>query len=147
MVVRAARRRRAGPRDLGDSGPGRAGGPVDPVQAADDAVRRVGLSATGRGSGTPHYMPPEQINGDPVTPAADVYSLGATLFHLLTGRVVFTGDNLMAIVGQHLHKPPLLPVAFVRVSPRRWTPSWPHFSPRPQPTARAPVAFPVACAT
>lgn len=81
------------------------------VKVCDFGIARLegataGLSATGRGFGTPHYMPPEQINGDPVTPAADVYSLGATLFHLLTGRVVFTGDNLMAIVGQHLHKPP-----------------------------------------
>jgi WD40 repeat protein len=52
--------------------------------------------------GTMAYMPPEQMLGQKISGSADVYSLGATLFHLLTGRVVFLGDDLRAIIAQHL---------------------------------------------
>ncbi|GAA0230408.1 hypothetical protein GCM10009527_028610 [Actinomadura nitritigenes] len=81
------------------------------VKVCDFGIARLegataGLSATGLVLGTPHYMAPEQANGQTTSPAADVYALGATLFRLLTGRVLFPGDNLLAIMGQHLHKPP-----------------------------------------
>ncbi|WP_214317571.1 serine/threonine-protein kinase [Nonomuraea sediminis] len=66
----------------------------------------AGLSATGAGIGTLAYMPPEQLLGEPVTGAADVYALGATLFHLLTGHLLFPADDLRAITGQILHKNP-----------------------------------------
>lgn len=42
--------------------------------------------------GTPHYMPPEQIQGQPVDCRADIYALGATLYHMLSGHLLFDGD-------------------------------------------------------
>jgi hypothetical protein len=41
--------------------------------------------------GTPAYMPPEQLNSQPLGPTADLYSLGMVLYELLTGRVAFQG--------------------------------------------------------
>ena len=46
------------------------------------------------GAGTPVYMSPEQIHGEsPVGPEADIYSLGVTLYRLLTGKAPFSGDS------------------------------------------------------
>ncbi len=53
--------------------------------------------------GTPFYMAPEQIRGKRPTPATDVYSFGATAFHLATGRPPFTEGS---IVDAHLRQPP-----------------------------------------
>jgi tetratricopeptide (TPR) repeat protein len=49
---------------------------------------------TGIITGTPYYMSPEQIQGVKVDHRTDIYSTGATLFHLLTGRVPFKGENV-----------------------------------------------------
>jgi eukaryotic-like serine/threonine-protein kinase len=67
------------------------------------------LTQAGMAVGTPHYISPEQARGrGDLDPRADIYSFGATLFHLVTGRPVFTGDNPLQIMTKHLEDPPPL---------------------------------------
>ena len=57
--------------------------------------------------GTPGYIAPEQAKGSAakLTPAADIYSLGAILFNLLTGRAPFLGEHALAVIQQATEKP------------------------------------------
>jgi len=57
--------------------------------------------------GTPGYIAPEQVNGSAgnLTPAADIYSLGAVLFDLLTGQPPFTGEHALKTIQQATQKP------------------------------------------
>ena len=59
--------------------------------------------------GTVSYMPPEQAMGGEVTPRSDLYSLGAMLYEMVTGRPPFLGDDTVAIIGQHINTPPVAP--------------------------------------
>ena len=54
-------------------------------------------SSSGNGAGTPAYMSPEQASELTPTPSSDIYSLGATLFKILTGRPPVAGDSLVDI--------------------------------------------------
>ncbi|NQW16097.1 MAG: protein kinase [Chloroflexi bacterium] len=59
--------------------------------------------------GTVSYMPPEQATGGEITAQADLYSLGAMLYEMVTGRTPFMGDDDIAIIGQHINTPPVAP--------------------------------------
>ncbi|HEY1051453.1 MAG TPA: serine/threonine-protein kinase [Prosthecobacter sp.] len=79
-------------------------------------ARRIGgdgsLSMNGQILGTPHYMAPEQARGvvKDLTPAADIYSLGAMLYELLAGRRAFAGEDIIALLKQVAEaEPPPLP--------------------------------------
>jgi serine/threonine-protein kinase len=67
------------------------------------------LTEEGMVLGTAAYMSPEQIAGDPATPAADVYGFGVLLYRLLTGRFPFESSNAMELARMHrdLDPPPI----------------------------------------
>ncbi|MGZ4742453.1 MAG: serine/threonine-protein kinase [Oryzihumus sp.] len=65
-----------------------------------------GLTGTGHFLGTVDYVAPEQIQGKPVGPAADMYALGCLLYECLTGRVPFRRDDDAAVLWAHLIEPP-----------------------------------------
>ncbi|MCK5802209.1 MAG: SUMF1/EgtB/PvdO family nonheme iron enzyme, partial [Lentisphaeria bacterium] len=65
-----------------------------------------GVTVTGAVLGTPYYMSPEQIKGTAdLDIRADVYSLGATLYHLVTGTRPFTGENSLGVMARHVNDP------------------------------------------
>ena len=56
--------------------------------------------------GSPLYMSPEQLKGQKVTSASDIYSLGVTLYKLVTGETPYQGDTLANLTYQILNKRP-----------------------------------------
>ena len=91
------------------------------VWLAEDGAARLGdfgLAATGQRSqatmegmlvGTVAYLPPEQALGRASDARADLYSLGALLYEMLTGQPPFPGDDAVAIISQHLNATPVPP--------------------------------------
>jgi len=73
------------------------------------AVDLSRLTQSGMMVGTVAYMPPEQAMGGKVTTKADLYSLGAMLYEMVTGRPPFVGDDSVSIIGQHINTPPVSP--------------------------------------
>ena len=70
--------------------------------AKDDSY----VTATGVIMGTPAYASPEQLRGDDLDVRADIYSVGATLFTLLTGRAPFEGENAVQVVANAVNQKP-----------------------------------------
>ncbi|SFB04372.1 Protein kinase domain-containing protein [Nocardioides alpinus] len=77
------------------------------ARSADDAS----LTQTGLVTGSPAYLAPEVASGSSATPASDVWSLGATLYHAVTGKPPYdVGDNLIGALYKIVHEdPPRLP--------------------------------------
>jgi serine/threonine protein kinase len=66
----------------------------------------AGVTQTGTVLGTSDYMAPEQAMGERASARSDVYSLGAVLFELLTGEVLFPGETFMSVALKHASEPP-----------------------------------------
>jgi len=64
------------------------------------------LTASGAILGTPSYLSPEQVLGQPATPLSDIYSLGLTAYECLAGEKPFVGDNPYAVALQRLQSAP-----------------------------------------
>ncbi len=90
------------------------------VKLADLGLAREGNDAAaadaekGKVFGTPYYISPEQVRAGALTPATDIYGLGATLYHMVTGRLPFEGANPKEVMQKHLKAPLVPPDQIVR---------------------------------
>ena len=66
----------------------------------------TGLTRTGLVMGTPRYMAPEQMTGDPIDTRTDLFAAGAILFEMLAGRPAFNGRNIIEILNATLQEQP-----------------------------------------
>jgi serine/threonine-protein kinase len=82
----------------------------------DDEVITT-LNHTNPVIGTPRYMSPEQYNGNELTPATDVYSLGVILYEMLAGMAPFTGSTPAEIADKHANDQPHAPREIVAAIP------------------------------
>ncbi|MCD0453609.1 protein kinase [Actinocorallia sp. API 0066] len=111
------------------------------------AVDVEGVTATGQLLGTPAYMAPEQITGEPVSPATDVFAWACVVAYAGTGRAPFAGATLPQILYRVAHDPPdltgldpaLLPLVTAALNKSSTTrPTVPdlltHLTGRPDPT-------------
>ncbi|HEX8437273.1 serine/threonine-protein kinase, partial [Archangium sp.] len=81
---------------------------TEPTGAADTSAgaKDGGLTRVGTVMGTPAYMPPEQAAGQPVDERADVYALGAILYHLLAGTRPYEGNTSEQVLQRVAQGPP-----------------------------------------
>ncbi len=80
---------------------------------ATESEDEKSLTQSGRAVGTPHYISPEQARGAADLDATtDLYSLGATLYHMVTGVTVFQGATAVVIMTKHLSEKPVHPGDF-----------------------------------
>ena len=78
---------------------------VDFGLARDMTVNST-LTVAGQFLATPRYMSPEQCLGRPVDLRSDLYSLGAVLYEMITGRKIYDGANSAEVIAMHVNAPP-----------------------------------------
>jgi serine/threonine protein kinase len=84
--------------------------------ARETADIEAAESEAGKAYGTPYYIAPEQIRGEiDIDGRADIYGLGATFYHMITGRVPFMADDPSDVMRKHL-KDPLIPPDHINTS-------------------------------
>src|SRR3954469_17896623 len=92
-------------------------GPDDRLKVTDFGIARAGASEmteTGSIMGTAQYISPEQAQGHRVEAASDIYSIGITIYEMLTGRVPFEGESAVAIALKHVGETPR-PIRSIRL--------------------------------
>lgn len=67
------------------------------------------VTVTDKAVGTVYYMSPEQASGKKIDTRSDIYSIGAMLYELSTGKMPFTGESPVAILMKHIHDKPVAP--------------------------------------
>ena len=72
-------------------------------------MKRITWKGFSKTFGTPSYMAPEQVQGSRITPATDIYALGAMLYEMLTGKPPFEGDNAFQVMNWQLNRQPVPP--------------------------------------
>ncbi len=119
--------------------------PEGKVKLGDFGIARYAsqVSGSGRLMGTPAYLAPEQIQGQPQDARSDQFALGIVLHQMLTGARPFDGSSLGAVCAQILNAAPDPPSRRnPAVSPgfrQRWIASWPAAWPRIPRTALLPA--------
>ena len=69
------------------------------------ALNEAPMTQTGEVLGTPHYLSPEQAQGEPAGPLSDVYALAVVGYEMLTGRRPFSGDTMVTTALAHVSQP------------------------------------------
>jgi serine/threonine-protein kinase len=85
------------------------------AKVTDFGIARAGASdmtQTGSIMGTAQYLSPEQAQGEAVSAASDLYSIGIILYEMLTGRVPFEGESAVTIALKQVNEPPVPPSHF-----------------------------------
>ena len=82
------------------------------------AASSTTITMTGVQMGSVHYFSPEQARGGNVGPQSDIYSMGVTLFEMVTGRLPFDGDSNVAIAVKHLQETPPVPSSLMQGLPK-----------------------------
>ena len=85
------------------------------VKVTDFGIAKVlstetSMTLTGQILGTPTYMSPEQVKGQPVDGRSDIFSLGVILYELVTGQKPFGGQNVTTVMYKIINEPPLSPL-------------------------------------
>jgi serine/threonine-protein kinase len=74
------------------------------------------LTESGVATGTPSFMAPEQVLGQPVTTAVDIYALGVILYQMLTAHMPYEGTTPATLMIKQATEPPIPPSRFVEIS-------------------------------
>ncbi len=87
----------------------------DIVRVLDFGIAKLrddahGMTRAGDIMGTPQYIAPEQAKGDAIDGRTDVYALGCMLYEMLSGRLPFESDSVMALLAAHVSKP-VIPIS------------------------------------